>query len=168
MKKIIMIALFCGILAGCGGWTTKRVHFSRDYINELSDKVASQKKELASNERLTRRREDVLDFSLEKVSILRANLEKRELELSECKKSLQKVTDKSIYELDKLIVAPGDWLSSISKAYYGNILGWVAIWEANENVKNPDMVFPGQVLRLPIEMTDEELKRAEKVHNERY
>jgi len=47
-------------------------------------------------------------------------------------------------------VAKGDSLSKISKKVYGDANQWKRIFEANrDQVANPDLIHPGQVLRIP-------------------
>jgi nucleoid-associated protein YgaU len=47
-------------------------------------------------------------------------------------------------------VAAGDSLSKIAKQVYGNPNDWRRIFDANRDViKNPDLIYPGQTLRLP-------------------
>jgi nucleoid-associated protein YgaU len=47
-------------------------------------------------------------------------------------------------------VEPGDTLSKIAQATYGNANQWPLIDDANrDEISNPDLIFPGQVLRLP-------------------
>ncbi|MBN1543810.1 peptidoglycan-binding protein LysM [candidate division KSB1 bacterium] len=47
-------------------------------------------------------------------------------------------------------VKPGDSLSKIAKKYYGNAMKYPVIFEANrEVIKNPDLIYPGQKLRIP-------------------
>lgn len=47
-------------------------------------------------------------------------------------------------------VAAGDSLSKIAKKMYGDANQWKKIFEANKDkVKNPDLIHPGQVLRIP-------------------
>ena len=47
-------------------------------------------------------------------------------------------------------VQPGDSLSKISKAHYGDAMKYMAIFEANKPMlKDPDRIYPGQVLRIP-------------------
>ena len=49
-------------------------------------------------------------------------------------------------------VAPGDSLSKIAKHFYGEANKWRRIFEANQDViKNPDLIHPGQVLKIPSE-----------------
>ncbi len=47
-------------------------------------------------------------------------------------------------------VAKGDWLSKIAKKFYGDAKKWDVIFEANrEVIKNPDLIYPGQKIRIP-------------------
>ena len=47
-------------------------------------------------------------------------------------------------------VQRGDTLSKIAKRYYGNGAKYPVIFEANKEViKNPDLIYPGQTLRIP-------------------
>jgi nucleoid-associated protein YgaU len=47
-------------------------------------------------------------------------------------------------------VAKGDSLSKIAKHFYGDVKQWKKIFEANKDIiKNPDLIFPGQVIKIP-------------------
>lgn len=47
-------------------------------------------------------------------------------------------------------VKSGDTLSKIAKEYYGDAMKYPTIFEANEPMlKDPDEIYPGQVLRIP-------------------
>ena len=47
-------------------------------------------------------------------------------------------------------VKSGDSLSKIAAAHYGDASKWKAIYEANRDlIKNPDLIHPGWVLKLP-------------------
>lgn len=49
-------------------------------------------------------------------------------------------------------IKSGDTLSAIAKAHYGSANKYHAIFEANrEVIKDPDLIFPGQVIRIPPE-----------------
>ena len=53
-------------------------------------------------------------------------------------------------------VMAGDSLSKISKKVYGDANQWKRIFEANRNqIKNPDLIHPGQKLKIP---ANEDLK----------
>jgi nucleoid-associated protein YgaU len=48
------------------------------------------------------------------------------------------------------VVVSGDSLSKIAKREYGDAQKWRKIYEANRNIiKDPDLIHPGQVLRIP-------------------
>jgi nucleoid-associated protein YgaU len=54
-------------------------------------------------------------------------------------------TATKIYE-----VKPGDSLSKIAKAEYGDANDWNRIFEANKDIlKDPNKIFPGQKLKIP-------------------
>ena len=58
--------------------------------------------------------------------------------------------DKSGPEATYYTVVSGDSLSKISKAKYGDANKYMAIFEANRPMlKDPDKIYPGQVLRIP-------------------
>ena len=47
-------------------------------------------------------------------------------------------------------VVGGDNLSKIAKKFYGNASQYTVIFEANKPMlKDPDKIYPGQVLRIP-------------------
>ncbi len=47
-------------------------------------------------------------------------------------------------------VKSGDSLSKIAKEFYGDPMKYPAIFEANKPMlENPDLIYPGQVLRIP-------------------
>ena len=53
-------------------------------------------------------------------------------------------------EVEFYVVQSGDSLSKIAKEYYGNAMKYPEIFEANrEVIKDPDLIYPGQKLRIP-------------------
>ena len=47
-------------------------------------------------------------------------------------------------------VVKGDTLSGIAKHFYGKPGDWHRIYEANKvNIKNPDLIYPGQTFIIP-------------------
>ncbi len=53
-------------------------------------------------------------------------------------------------EGDTYVVQQTDSLSKIALRAYGDMFAWPKIFEANkEQIKNPTLIYPGQVLRLP-------------------
>jgi nucleoid-associated protein YgaU len=54
-------------------------------------------------------------------------------------------TAERIYE-----VQPGDTLSKIAKQEYGDANAYMTIFEANKDIlKNPNLIHPGQKLKIP-------------------
>ena len=47
-------------------------------------------------------------------------------------------------------VTPGDSLSKIAKRFYGDANRWQKIFDANrDQIKDPDLIQPGQKLKIP-------------------
>ncbi|HEY7268330.1 MAG TPA: Gmad2 immunoglobulin-like domain-containing protein [Dehalococcoidia bacterium] len=47
-------------------------------------------------------------------------------------------------------VVPGDSLSAIAQQWLGDASQWPKLFEANRNqITNPNLIYPGQVLRIP-------------------
>ncbi len=62
----------------------------------------------------------------------------------------QMTVDQSAPEAQYYTVVKGDNLSKISKQYYGDPNKYTKIFEANKPMlKSPDLIYPGQVLRIP-------------------
>ena len=54
--------------------------------------------------------------------------------------------------VDYYIIKKGDTLSAIAKTYYGSFNEYPRIFEANrEVIKDPDLIYPGQKIRIPKE-----------------
>ena len=53
-------------------------------------------------------------------------------------------------DVRRLIVVRGDNLWNIARAHYGEGFHHTVIFEANkEQIRNPDLIYPGQVFSLP-------------------
>lgn len=49
-------------------------------------------------------------------------------------------------------IASGDTLSAIAKRFLGNAMDYPRIFEANrEVIKDPDLIYPGQKIRIPMD-----------------
>jgi nucleoid-associated protein YgaU len=54
-------------------------------------------------------------------------------------------------KVEYYIIKKGDTLSAIAKHFYGKANDYPRIFEANrEVIKNPDLIFPGQKIRIPL------------------
>lgn len=57
-------------------------------------------------------------------------------------------------KVDYYVIEKGDTLSAIAKRFYGKASEYPRIFEANrEVIKDPDLIFPGQKIRIPLEST---------------
>ena len=53
-------------------------------------------------------------------------------------------------ESDFYVVKSGDSLSKIAREFYGDMMKYPVIFEANKPMlTDPDLIYPGQVLRIP-------------------
>ena len=53
-------------------------------------------------------------------------------------------------EVEYYTIVSGDSLSKIAKRYYGNAMDYPKLFEANrEVIKDPDLIYPGQKIRIP-------------------
>ena len=55
-------------------------------------------------------------------------------------------------KVEYYVIKSGDTLSKIAKEYYGNAMDYPKIFEANrEVIQDPDLIYPGQKIRIPID-----------------
>ncbi len=71
-------------------------------------------------------------------------------------KGVEKVNDENLLapeaeeETEFYTVQSGDSLSKIAKQYYGDAMKYPVIFDANrEVIKDPNLIYPGQKLRIP-------------------
>lgn len=56
----------------------------------------------------------------------------------------------ALFAGDLYTVKTGDTLSQIAKDYYGDAADYMRIFDANRNIlSDPDVIRPGQILRIP-------------------
>ena len=64
---------------------------------------------------------------------------------------------------DSYSIVKGDCLWRISKTSYGTPYLWPAIWEANKtDILDPNLIYPGLVLKIPVVNEDERNKAIER------
>ncbi|MCB9649070.1 MAG: peptidoglycan-binding protein LysM [Deltaproteobacteria bacterium] len=99
---------------------------------EYSDHVATVHGQVASNE------------LREKIILALGNI----AQVSQVDDRLEVVTPEP--EAQFYVVKKGDTLSKIAKEYYGDFKKYPVIFEANKPMlKDPDLIYPGQTLRIP-------------------
>ncbi len=55
-----------------------------------------------------------------------------------------------VVEVEYYTIVSGDSLSKIAKKFYGNAMDYPKLFEANKEViKDPDLIYPGQKIRVP-------------------
>jgi nucleoid-associated protein YgaU len=55
-------------------------------------------------------------------------------------------------KVEYYVIKSGDTLSAIAQKYYGKGSAYPRIFEANrEVIKNPDLIYPGQKIRIPMD-----------------
>ena len=80
----------------------------------------------------------------EKVVVILGNIEGVD-KVDESLEVLTKEKESKFYT-----VKSGDSLSKIAKEFYGNAMKYTVIFEANKPMlKDPNKIYPGQVLRIP-------------------
>jgi nucleoid-associated protein YgaU len=56
----------------------------------------------------------------------------------------------AVENVEYYVIEKGDTLSAIAKKYYGKASAYPRLYEANrEVIKDPDLIFPGQKIRIP-------------------
>lgn len=53
-------------------------------------------------------------------------------------------------KIENYTVKKGDTLWSITRQELGDYFLWPKVWKANPQIKNPDLLYPGQVVKIPI------------------
>ena len=54
------------------------------------------------------------------------------------------------YEYREYTVKKGDTLWSITKRELVDAYHWPIVWQENQRINNPDLIYPGQVIMIPI------------------
>ncbi len=55
-------------------------------------------------------------------------------------------------KVEYYVIQKGDTLSKIAKEFLGNAMDYPKIFEANrEVIKDPDLIYPGQKIRIPLD-----------------
>jgi nucleoid-associated protein YgaU len=117
----------------------------RREMDEIRRKqVASERKKEVESK--PKKQADDLDDEMEKISQVKsAPVKKPEAEPKSEVKEQEKADEPQVY-----VVQPGDSLSKIAKEVYGQAGRWKEIFEANKDqIKDPNLIRPGQELRIP-------------------
>jgi len=139
------------------------------FWNELGgrDEYGSFKNNLERLEKLCRNKEGSNEEAVKTFDVMNGSSMKCHPEFFARFNSVKKCLDSWNISVPEYTVLRGDYLFIIAarKDVYNNKHMWPVIWEANENgvmsaprgipktIRNPNLIYPGQVLRIP-QMTD--------------
>lgn len=56
------------------------------------------------------------------------------------------------FEYREYIVKPGDTLWDITKSMLEDAFQWPVVWRENLRINNPDLIYPGQVILVPVRL----------------
>lgn len=90
------------------------------------------------------------DFSDVKSNVQSTAKETAKPDFSDVQSTVTSTAAKAKPVAQEYTVVAGDNLSKISKHFYGKSNHWQEIFEANrDTLKDPDHIYPGQVLTIP-------------------
>jgi LysM repeat protein len=70
------------------------------------------------------------------------------------------------YEYKDYTVKPGDTLWDITKSELEDAFQWPMVWKENLRINDPDLIYPGQVIRIPVRLLPQESAMIEPVAEE--
>jgi nucleoid-associated protein YgaU len=136
------------------GATRQDVDNYRNAVNELDGKIRRKEGPKAD------RQADLDALKMNKISALPEFFDK-------VHNKMQQALDNWVEKPDVIsyTVVKGDHLWGIAKKkeHYGNAFAWPVIYKANrEQIKDPDLIYPNQVFKVP-PLTEEEKNKYEKL-----
>ena len=127
-------------------------------VGATKEQVADYRKKLDEAETLTAKNSAPDDAARDLVSVLSKSRISCLPEFNERVAALRLRIDNEKYTVvtrtseEMYTVVYGDVLTGISLKFYGTVDKWDVIWKANKNeVDNPDFIYPGQQLKIPLE-----------------
>jgi LysM repeat protein len=74
------------------------------------------------------------------------------------------ITFAETQEMKEYKVIKGDTLWDITKKELNDPFLWSKVWKENPRIANPDLIYPGQMIKIPLYLVQEE-KREEEVNS---
>ncbi|GBD88636.1 lysM domain/BON superfamily protein [bacterium BMS3Abin03] len=136
------------------GATRQDVDNFRNAVNELDGKI--RRKEGPKKERQT----DLNALKMNKISALPEFFDKVH---NQMQRALDAWIEKPAVISYKVVRGDHLWGIAKKKEHYGNGFAWPIIYKANrDQIKNPDLIYPDQVFKIP-PLTEEEKTKYEKI-----
>jgi len=63
------------------------------------------------------------------------------------------------FEYEEYTVQKGDTLWDITKSHLKDAFQWPLVWRENLRINNPDLIYPGQVIRIPVRALGPDIER---------
>ncbi len=142
--------------------------YAKDEFNQAVAKYEEAKKLFASDECKYNQVKDMLDEAHEmlkkSVAIAKAEKERIAEEKRKAEEAARKAAEEELKNHPKeWTVVKGECLWKIAgyDKIYGDPFQWPLIYKANKSqIKDPDLIYPGQVLTIPRNVSEEEVKQA--------
>ena len=127
---------------------------AKQQATELRSKLADRDHELTHAKWELNKKERELAEKDKEIATLQETLKAAQNEVAQLREQALAVASRSVAATAAAgrtyIVKPGDSLSAIAKAVYGNAARWPEIFEANKSlIKDPKLIRPGQELQIP-------------------
>ena len=136
------------------GATRQDVDNFRNAVNELDGKI--RRKEGPKKDRQT----DLDALKMNKISALPEFFEKVH---NQMQRALDAWVEKPAVISYKVVRGDHLWGIAKKKEHYGNGFAWPIIYKANrDQIKNPDLIYPNQVFKIP-PLTEQEKAKYEKI-----
>ena len=136
------------------GATRRDVDNFRNAVNELDGKI--RRKEGPKKDRQT----DLDALKMNKISALPEFFEKVH---NQMQRALDAWVEKPAVISYKVVRGDHLWGIAKKKEHYGNGFAWPIIYKANrDQIKNPDLIYPNQVFKIP-PLTEQEKAKYEKI-----
>lgn len=65
------------------------------------------------------------------------------------------------FEYKDYVVKPGDTLWDITKRELEDAFQWPVVWKENLRINNPDLIYPGQVIKVPVRLIPQGVEELE-------
>lgn len=68
------------------------------------------------------------------------------------------LAEEEVYKYEEYVVQRGDTQWDIASERLENPFLWPKVWQVNPEIKNADLIYPGQIIRIPIDLLKPEFR----------